>query len=167
LSGIEWHARTAAKTKLMSFRGRFNHTIDNKGRVSIPTGFRMEIQRLGGDRAPILTRGKDHLRLYPAETFEQIEETLSAKSSLDPDVEQLQRFMIGDCTECAIDTQGRITIPAVFRDFANLAGKITLSGVLEKIEIWNPDSFEAAQMDTLRNLDRIRIAVDQSSNGSD
>ncbi len=151
----------------MSFRGRFNHTLDNKGRVSIPTGFRMEIQRLGGDRAPILTRGKDHLRLYPAETFDDIEQSLSTKSSLNPHVEKLQRFMIGDCIPCAIDAQGRITIPALFRDFADLAGKITLSGVLEKIEIWNPDRFEAAQMRTLDNLDEIQIAVDQSSNGSE
>ena len=150
----------------MSFRGRFDHTLDNKGRVSIPTGFRMEIQRLGGDRAPILTRGKDHLLFYPAETFDDIERTLSSKSSLNPNVQKLQRIVIGGCTECAVDAQGRITIPAHFRDFADLAGKITLSGVLEKIEIWNRDRFEAAQMLTLGNLDEIQVAVDQSSNSS-
>jgi MraZ protein len=150
----------------MSFRGRFDHTLDNKGRISVPTGFRMEIQRLGGDRAPILTRGKDHLALYPADTWDDIETTLASKSSLNPDVQKLQRFMIGGCTECPVDAQGRITIPAHFRDFADLAGKITLSGVLEKIEIWSHDRFEAAQMLTLGNLDEIQIAVDRSSNSS-
>jgi MraZ protein len=148
----------------MSFRGRFNHTLDNKGRISVPVGFRMEIQKLGGDRAPILTRGKDHLLLYPAETFDDIERQLSSKSSLNPDVQKLQRFVIGGCAECLVDVQGRITIPAHFRDFADLAGKITLSGVLEKIEIWNHDRFEASQMQTLGNLDEIQVAVDQSSN---
>ena len=151
----------------MSFRGRFQHTLDNKGRVSIPSGFRMEIQRLGGDKAPILTRGKDHLLLYPSETFDDIERKLSAKSSLNPDVQKLQRFLIGGCTECPVDAQGRITIPAQFREFADLAGKITLSGVLEKIAIWDPDRFEADQMLTLGNLDEIQIAVDQSSSGSE
>jgi MraZ protein len=150
----------------MSFRGRFDHTLDTKGRVSIPAGFRMEIQRLGGERAPILTRGKDHLLLYPAETFDDIERTLSSKSSLNPNVQRLQRIVIGGCTECGVDAQGRITIPAHFRDFADIAGKITLSGVLEKIEIWNHDRFEATQMLTLGNLEEIQIAVDQSSDSA-
>jgi MraZ protein len=126
----------------------------------------MEIQRLGGDRAPILTRGKDHLALYPAETWDEIEAKLSSKSSFNPDVQNLQRFMIGGCTECPVDGQGRLTIPVPFRDFADLAGKITLSGVLEKIEIWNHDRFEATQMLTLGRLDDIQVAVDRSDSSS-
>ena len=156
----------AAHTIPMSFRGRFDHTLDNKGRVSVPAGFRMEIQRLGGDRAPILTRGKDHLRLYPAETWDTIEQDLSEKSSLLPDVQNYQRFLIGGCTECPVDAQGRITIPAVLRDFAGLEGKITLAGVLDKIEIWNSDHFEAAQQLTLSRLGDIEMSVDRSVSGS-
>ena len=53
----------------MSFRGQYDHTLDNKGRISIPAGFRMEIQRLGREKPPILTRGKEHLILYPAEVI--------------------------------------------------------------------------------------------------
>jgi len=150
----------------MSFRGRFDHTLDNKGRVSVPAGFRMEIQRLGGDRAPILTRGRDHLRLYPAETWDAIEARLSAKSSLLPDVQDYQRLLIGGCTECPVDAQGRITIPAVLRDFAGLDGKITLAGVLDKIEIWNSESFEASQQLTLRRLVEIETSVDRSQSDS-
>jgi MraZ protein len=150
----------------MSFRGRFDHTLDNKGRVSVPAGFRMEIQRLGGERAPILTRGKDHLLLYAAETWEDIEESLASKSGLLPHVQSYQRFMIGGCTECPIDGQGRITIPAVLRDHAGLEGKVTLAGVIDKIEIWNNQRFEAAQMLTLGNLEQIQMDVDSSSSGS-
>ena len=150
----------------MSFRGRFDHTLDNKGRVSVPAGFRMEIQRLGGEKAPILTRGKDHLLLYPAETFDAIERDLESKSSLLPDVQHYQRLMIGGCTECPVDGQGRITIPAALRDHAGLQGKITLAGVLNKIEIWNHDRFEATQMLTLGNLEEIQKSVERSSSGS-
>lgn len=150
----------------MSFRGRFDHTLDNKGRVSVPAGFRMEIQRLGGengDRPPILTRGKDHLLLYPAQTWDEIEKSLARKSSLLPHVQSYQRFLIGGCTECPVDGQGRITIPAVLREHAGLQGKITLAGVIDKIEIWNHDRFEAAQMLTLGNLEEIQMEVDSSS----
>ena len=146
----------------MSFRGRFDHTLDNKGRVSVPAGYRMEIQRLGGDAAPILTRGKDHLLLYPARTWEAIEESLASKSNLLPNVQSYARFLIGGCTECPVDGQGRITIPAVLRNHADLEGKITLAGVLDKIEIWNHDRFEAAQMLTLGSLEAIQTAVDGS-----
>jgi MraZ protein len=146
----------------MSFRGRFDHTLDNKGRVSVPAGFRMEIQRLGGERAPILTRGKDHLVLYPAKVWDDIEEDLSSKPSLIPEVQSYQRFMIGGCTECPVDGQGRITIPAPLRTHAELEGKVTLAGVLDKIEIWNHDRFEAAQALTLGNLERIQVSVDSS-----
>ena len=155
-------SKEAAHIKPMSFRGHFDHTLDNKGRVSIPAGFRMEIQRLGGDSAPILTRGKDHLLLYPADTWDRIETKLSSKSSLNPDVQNLQRFMIGGCTECPVDGQGRITIPAALRTHAELEGKVTLAGVIDKIEIWNQDRFEAAQALTLGNLERIQISVDSS-----
>ena len=83
--GIEWHLYTGRQQDhIMSFRGRFDHTLDTKGRGSVPAGFRMEIQRLGGDAAPILTRGKNHLVLYPAETWAGIEEDRAAKSSLRP-----------------------------------------------------------------------------------
>ena len=153
----------------MSFRGRFDHTLDNKGRVSVPAGFRMEIQKLGGaagDSAPILTRGADHLLLYPADTWDGIEEQLGAKSDLLPHVQDYQRFLIGGCTECPIDGQGRITIPALLRDHAGLEGKITLAGVFNKIEIWNQDRFEAAQALTLSRLGDIQREVDGSSSGS-
>jgi MraZ protein len=147
----------------MAFRGRFDHTLDNKGRVSVPAGFRMEIQKLGGERPPILTRGKDHLLLFPAETWDRIEEDLATKSSLLPHVQSYQRFLIGGCTECPVDGQGRITIPANLREHAGLSGKITLAGVLDKIEIWNHERFEAAQALTLGNLEKIQVEVDSSS----
>lgn len=149
----------------MSFRGRHDHTLDNKGRVSIPAGFRMEIQRLGGDQAPILTRGKDHLLLYPADTWSVIEESLASKSSLNPDVQSYQRFLIGGCSECPIDGQGRITIPAAAREHAQLGTKITLAGVLDKIEIWDAECFERSQQMTLGRLDEIQVRVDQSNAG--
>lgn len=150
----------------MSFRGRFDHTLDNKGRVSVPAGFRMEIQKLGGERAPILTRGKDHLLLFPADTWDEIERQLAAKSSLLPHVQSYQRFLIGGCTECPVDGQGRITIPAVLREHADLSGKITLAGVIDKIEIWNNERFEASQALTLSDLENIQKKVDESSSGS-
>jgi len=137
--------------------------MDNKGRVSIPAGFRMEIQRLGGEKAPILTRGKDHLVLYPADVWDDIEADLAGKSSLVPEVQAYQRFLIGGSADCPIDAQGRITIPASLRQHADLAGKVTLVGVSNKIEIWNHDRIEIAQQTTLGRLEDIQMSVENTS----
>ena len=150
----------------MSFRGQYDHTLDNKGRISIPAGFRMEIQRLGREKPPILTRGKEHLILYPAETWDEIEQDLASKSALLPDVQRYQRFLIGSAAECPVDNQGRITIPAASREHADLAGKVTLAGVLDKIEIWSHKRFQMAQIMTMGRLEEIQVAVDLNSAGS-
>jgi MraZ protein len=149
----------------MSFRGRHDHTLDNKGRVSIPAGFRMEIQKLGGTQPPLLTWGKDHLILFPAQVWEVMERDLGSKSSLLPDVQKYQRLLIGGCSECPIDSQGRITIPGAACEHADLSGKVTLAGVLNKIEIWNHERFENDLRLTLERHDEIQMSVEKSTSG--
>ncbi len=125
----------------------------------------MEIQELGGARAPLLTWGKDHLILFPAEVWDGYERDLGSKSSLLPDVQRYQRLFIGGCAECPIDSQGRITIPAAACEHADLRGKVTLAGVLDKIEIWNHERFEHDLKLTLERHDEIQMSVDQSTSG--
>jgi len=143
------------------FRGRYEHTIDKKGRVSIPSGFRMEIQRRG-EQAPILTNYRDHLALHPADDWQQKERGLLAMSDLQPDVQAYQRFVVSGAVECPIDNQGRILIPAYLREHAQLESKVIIAGVLERIEIWNPAKFEASQKLTLLRLEEIQKSVDRS-----
>ncbi len=125
----------------------------------------MEIQELGGTRAPLLTWGKDHLILFPAEVWDVHESDLGSKSSLLPDVQKYQRLFIGGCSECPIDSQGRITIPAAACEHADLRGKVTLAGVLDKIEIWNHERFENDLKLTLERHDEIQMSVEQSTPG--
>jgi MraZ protein len=142
------------------FRGQHDHTIDGKGRLSIPAALRMEIQRRS-ENHPILTRHKDHLALYGREDWDKIERQLMQKSNLQPDVQAYQRFIIGGANECPIDTQGRILIPKALREHARLESKVTLVGVLEKIEIWNSELFEQIMQKTVINLEEIQLSVDQ------
>ena len=143
------------------FRGRYEHTIDKKGRVSVPSGFRMEIQRRG-EQAPILTNYRDHLALHPADDWAHKERSLLGLSDLQPDVPAYQRFVVSGAIECPIDSQGRILIPAYLREHAGLENKVIIAGVLEKIEIWNPARFEENQKLTLLRLDEIQKSVDRS-----
>lgn len=141
------------------FRGRHDHTIDTKGRLSIPAGFRMLIQRRG-ENPPILTNHRDHLALYPSDDWAKVEDNLLEMSDLQPDVQDYQRFVVSGAVECPIDNQGRILLPGYLREHADLKNKVTIAGVLGKIEIWNPDRFAAKQQRTLLRLDEIQVSVD-------
>jgi MraZ protein len=144
------------------FRGRHDHTIDKKGRLSIPAVFRMEIQRRS-ERPPILTNYKDYLALYPRDDWDTIEQELRDKSGLQPDVQAYRRFVVGGAMECPIDSQGRILVPPPLRDHAQLQSKVTLVGILEQIEIWDTDLYEKNQKQTLARLAEIQQSVDKGS----
>ena len=141
------------------FRGRFEHAMDGKGRLSVPSGFRIELQRRS-EKAPILTNFGDHLALYPADVWEKKEQELLAFSEMQPDVQDLQRYMVADAHDAPLDAQGRILVPALLRKEAELGSKVLIAGVLEKIEIWNPERFEEKKRLTLRRLDEIQKNVD-------
>ena len=92
------------------FRGRYMHTIDAKGRVSLPAELRMELQRRS-EHAPFLTNMPDHLALYPHEDWLAYEEQLFAPDPFMPEAQDLQLFMLSGAAPCAADNQGRILIP--------------------------------------------------------
>ena len=118
------------------FRGRFVHTLDSKGRVSIPSGFRLELQRRS-ERAPILTNADQCLLLYPYEDWCDFEQRIVGLSSFDPDVQAFARMMISGASECPIDAQGRILVPPVLREHARLEREAMIAGVGPRIELWD------------------------------
>jgi len=144
------------------FRGRFDHTIDSKGRLSIPRVFRGELVA-GEESPPMLVNKKDHLALYPAEVWAAEEQRLTAKSSLDPDAQKLRLFYASGSVACPVDSQGRILVPAFLRDHASLDNKVIVAGVYEHIEIWSPSRFAEKQAQTIHDFDDIQRAVDQAA----
>lgn len=141
------------------FRGRFEHAMDSKGRLSVPSGFRSELNRRS-ENAPVLTNHGDHLALYPADVWEKKERELLDMSDMQPDVQDFQRYVVADACDCPLDAQGRILVPGLLRKEAELGSKVLIAGVLEKIEIWNPERFEEKKRLTLRRLDDIQKSVD-------
>lgn len=144
------------------FRGRHDHSIDTKGRLSIPAAYRQEILRRS-ENPPILTNYKNYLALYPYEDWLVIERNLMTKSKLRPDVQSYTRFVISGSSECPIDSQGRILVPPALREHAKLEKKVTLAGVLDCIEIWDTKLFETKKLETMSRLEEIQLSVDGSS----
>ena len=143
------------------FRGRHDHTIDAKGRLSIPRVFRGELEG-GEDKPPMLVIQKDHISLFPADAWTAKEQRLQTLSEFDPDAEQLRRFFMSGSQPCPVDPQGRILVPSFLRDHAGLDTKVIMAGVIDRVEIWSPSRFERNQAATIANLDGIQRAVDQS-----
>ncbi len=124
------------------FLGQFEHTLDEKGRLIIPSKYRDEI----GDQKLVVTRGlDDNLVVYTEEGFrvfaEQWMEQLSAGKA---DYRRLRRFVATNAENCELDKQGRILISQKLREFAHLAKDVVISGNLNNFEIWNPARWEEA-----------------------
>jgi len=134
--------------------------MDTKGRLSVPAGFRMELQDRS-QNAPVLTNHGDHLALYPADVWESKERELLELSDMQPDVQDYQRYMVADATDAPLDAQGRILVPALLRKEAGLDSKVIIAGVLDKIEIWDPERFEERKRSTLQRLGDIQKSVDR------
>ena len=131
------------------FMGEFNHTIDAKGRLIIPSRFR----ELLGDEF-VLTKGLDGcLSIYPMEEWEAFEEKLRALPLTNKNARTFSRFFVAGATPCELDKQGRILIPQTLREFAGLDKDVVLVGVIDKIEVWDKERWGAQT--NISNMDDI------------
>jgi len=129
------------------FRGRFVHSIDAKNRMSLPVGFRQELQATS-DQPPVLTNGHLCLDLFPYEDWLEFEERIVGISSVDPEAQAYARMLISGATPCPIDKQGRILVPPHLREHAGLKREVTVAGVGPKIELWDRERFDQSLMQT-------------------
>ena len=120
------------------FRGRFEHIVDSKGRVSVPAKFRELLAEKYDDRL-ILTNFDRCLVAYPYEEWRVLEERVSSLSMVKKEVKAFQRFFISGATECPIDKLGRILVPPTLRDYAQLGRNVIFAGMLRKFEIWSKE----------------------------
>ena len=132
------------------FRGSFEHTLDNKGRLSIPAKFRDVLLGKGDDRIVItnfVIDGQRCLDVYPLDAWVQFEEDIHKKSKFDSRMVRFQNYYLGSACECILDSHGRILIPPVLRKYADLKRDITLVSALEKFRIWDQDVWKKIFVD--------------------
>ena len=119
------------------FMGEYNHTIDAKGRMIVPSKFR---EQLGNEF--VVTKGLDGcLFVYPNEEWHNIEEKFRTVPLTTKDARKFSRFFFAGAATCELDKQGRILIPPVLREFADLQKDVVSVGVLNRIEIWSKEKW--------------------------
>lgn len=136
------------------FRGRFEHSLDTKGRVSIPSKFR-EILSTNFDERLIITNFDNCLWAYPCAEWQIIEDRVAALPQFKPEVKALQRVFISAATECPIDKQGRILIPQTLRDYAGITKDLVFVGMTKRIELWSIERWGKVFTDSQEDLGKM------------
>lgn len=121
-------------------RGNYSATVDEKGRVKIPADFLAELRK-GGSKFYVTSATGDHARIYPMKVWVDIERKLAKLSSHN---RAKQKFLArtnyyGQVVE--VDGQGRILIPPVLRESAEMKGEVDVQGQLTYLEVWNHARF--------------------------
>jgi MraZ protein len=122
-------------------RGRYEHTIDAKGRISIPSKFREVLNKKYDDRL-VISHYDQCLVAYPFEEWTFLEEKQKLLPQMKKETKTYLRFFYSSGVDCTIDKQGRLLIPQTHRDYANLQKEVVLVGVGTRIEIWDKQKWE-------------------------
>ena len=138
----------------LPFRGRHQHALDEKGRLSIPSRFR-DIIAQDHDGKLIVTNLPHCLVAYTPDQWELIESRTSRLSNVKSNVQSFLRYFYSGATECELDRQGRILIPPSLREAANLDRQVVVAGMFNRIEIWNQDRWEEEMKKAVENFEDI------------
>ena len=133
------------------FLGEFKHNIDSKGRVAIPVKFRTRL-----DGGAIITRGLDKcLFLFPKTEWDSLVKKLINLPLAKADSRAFVRLMLSGAGDVEFDLQGRILIPESLRRYSGLDKNIIITGLYNRIEIWNEAEWEKYKNKTESQSDEI------------
>ena len=123
------------------FRGRYEHTIDAKGRTSVPARYR-DVLESAGERRIVLTSALDPcLAAYTMPEWAAFEDRLSKLPQFDRAVQRLKRIYVSGAVECEIDDSGRILIPPTLREYASLQKEVLWAGSGKYAELWDKEAW--------------------------
>lgn len=133
------------------FMGEYQHSLDNKNRISVPAKFR---EKLG--REFIMSKGLEGcIYVFTTEQWEVLANKLKELPFTDKDANAFVRFIFSGACEIEMDKQGRALIPQNLIEYAHINKEIVSIGVCTRIEIWSKESWNSYNND---NIDYDKIA---------
>ncbi|NLP30161.1 MAG: division/cell wall cluster transcriptional repressor MraZ [Clostridiales bacterium] len=127
------------------FIGEYQHSIDAKSRIIIPSKFREEL----GYRF-IMTKGLDNcLFIYSLEEWKKFEDKLKNLPVASKDARAFVRYFFSSAVECEIDKQGRLTIPQNLRSHGKIEKEVVIIGVMSRVEVWSKQEWDKYGTETL------------------
>lgn len=125
------------------FRGSAPTKIDDKGRLKVPTDFRRYLEEHYGKELFVTSVLGDSALLYPLPVWEEIEERLAAIPSTDRTKTRFLERVSFFGQQVALDAQGRIVVPPILRESADIQGEVVVSAHLDHLVVWNRERFVA------------------------
>ncbi|MFY9783772.1 MAG: hypothetical protein WAK12_09600 [Acidimicrobiales bacterium] len=139
---------------MLGFVGQFQHSLDAKGRLILPSKFRPEFER-GGHLSP---NTEGCVALWTLGEFSrQMEERLQQSRNGGSSARQQVRYWSSNSSDVEFDKQGRFALPNAIRDYGQLSGDVLIVGAIDHVELWNPTTY----------ADKVSIAEEIFKQGSD
>jgi MraZ protein len=122
----------------MAFRGEYEHTVDDRGRVAIPARYRHEFV----DGVVLALSADGCLEVYTPQGYEEMSTLVTAEPATHLKGRRLRRGFFARSWDAELDGQGRILIPAQLREAGQLNGSVIINGRRECLEVWNRDRWQ-------------------------
>jgi MraZ protein len=133
------------------FIGEYQHSIDPKKRLAVPSKFRAELKN-----KIFITRGLDKcLFIYPVKVWEELAGKLGTLPVGESQTRSFIRLMLAGAIDCEIDKQGRILIPDFLKVYAGLGKDVIIAGVYNRLEIWDEKKWAQYKKNAEKNSDEI------------
>ena len=133
------------------FLGEYQHTLDAKGRVSLPAKFRAEMTG-----SLVIARGlEDCLYVFPAEEYSVFLKSLLERNDFDPTSRKVRRHFTAGAVEAELDSAGRINLPPAFRERAGLDRDVSIIGNGQRLEIWDVDKWATYNDETAADIENL------------
>jgi MraZ protein len=129
------------------FLGEATHTIDSKGRLTIPARYRGALAA-----GLVVTRGFDqNLMLFPLDGWQELAARITQRPLADDDMRAFRRRVFSGAVDLVPDRQGRILLPPYLRNFAGMNGEVVIAGMYDYLELWSADAWVAVRQDIEAN----------------
>jgi MraZ protein len=128
----------------LAFHGTFDHTLDAKHRLTVPSKFRAA---LAG--RVVLVKAVDRcVSVYPADTYAAMTETaLSGLNPFSPQARELKRVLFSNAADVELDSAGRVMVPPRFREHASIDRDVVITGAGDCLELWDRGTWESYDAD--------------------
>lgn len=137
------------------FIGEYHHNLDEKGRLAVPTKFRSDLAK-----GAVVTRGLDNcLFLYTKDEWQKLADRLAALPISQANTRAFARLMLAGAMDVDIDKQGRVVLPDYLRQYAGIAKKAVITGLYNRLEIWDEAAWEKYKEGTEKNSGDIAEAM--------
>ena len=125
------------------FRGSASATVDDRGRLKIPTDFRRLLEERWGSEVFITSPSGESTRIYPLPVWEELETRLLAMPSSDRARNRFLERVNYFGAQARLDPQGRVLVPQPLRERAAMSGEVVVAGRIDYLEVWNHERFAA------------------------